>query len=455
MSVTDKKFVKSDLKSTPVKRKMADKHGDDSMSTSESDSPIASHSAAQTKNEPISVSLQMICKSLDIIHTKLADLCGNTTALNKSLYDPKHGIENRLAISEDQIDHNTGELTQLREENKQLKADNQLLRKDVNLLIALVTKHSHQLSSHGDKITNLVTRSMSSNLIVSGIPESADENCMNKVKTHISSKLEIDVSTSFERAHRIGSLPKPTTKNPKPSPRLMVVKCNKDEEKQKVLSNSYKLKDKKDATGSSLYISEQYPDAIAEQRREAFSRIKANKKLPDGHPEKREMKVIQNKLHINGSPVKSLVATPTPQELFIRDPDEDKKLDDIKIIQGPPNGEKGSLFYGYAARANNINTVRRAIRKLHCEPNIARADKVMCAFSTEHEGKQVTGHLDDNEPGSGHRIKQHIISKDLKNCVVFVVRYYGGIHLGGKRYNHIQDCAENVINMAFPPGGED
>ena len=44
------------------------------------------------------------------------------------------------------------------------------------------------------------------------------------------------------------------------------------------------------------------------------------------------------------------------------------------------------------------------------------------------------GCVDDREYGQGRRMLSILQQKELVNQMVLVVRYYGGIHIGNKRY---------------------
>jgi len=47
---------------------------------------------------------------------------------------------------------------------------------------------------------------------------------------------------------------------------------------------------------------------------------------------------------------------------------------------------------------------------------------------------------DDGESGAGMVILRMLEREGLKNHVVVVTRWYGGKHLGGDRFRHVQTC---------------
>lgn len=47
---------------------------------------------------------------------------------------------------------------------------------------------------------------------------------------------------------------------------------------------------------------------------------------------------------------------------------------------------------------------------------------------------------DDGESGAGMLILKHLEHAGLRNHIVVVTRWYGGKHLGGDRFRHVQDA---------------
>jgi putative IMPACT (imprinted ancient) family translation regulator len=49
---------------------------------------------------------------------------------------------------------------------------------------------------------------------------------------------------------------------------------------------------------------------------------------------------------------------------------------------------------------------------------------------------------DDGEGGAGQIILQMLQRKEISDHVIVVTRWYGGKHLGGDRFRHVQSCVE-------------
>lgn len=87
-----------------------------------------------------------------------------------------------------------------------------------------------------------------------------------------------------------------------------------------------------------------------------------------------------------------------------------------------------------------LNDVHLAYKKLFRE--FPGADHIAAAFSAEGE----EGYQDDSEFGSGYRLLNVIKDAKLLNVSVFVVRYYGGEHLGPQRFTVMKELAEEALH---------
>jgi putative IMPACT (imprinted ancient) family translation regulator len=52
---------------------------------------------------------------------------------------------------------------------------------------------------------------------------------------------------------------------------------------------------------------------------------------------------------------------------------------------------------------------------------------------------------DDGEAGAGMVILRMLERADLRDHIIVVTRWYGGKHLGGDRFRHVQDCVSAYL----------
>jgi len=59
------------------------------------------------------------------------------------------------------------------------------------------------------------------------------------------------------------------------------------------------------------------------------------------------------------------------------------------------------------------------------------------------DGEQVKN--DDGESGAGALILQMLEREGLRDHIVVVTRWYGGVHLGGDRFRHVKTCVQAYL----------
>lgn len=55
---------------------------------------------------------------------------------------------------------------------------------------------------------------------------------------------------------------------------------------------------------------------------------------------------------------------------------------------------------------------------------------------------------DDGESGAGNVILRMLERDDIRNHIVIVTRWYGGKHLGGDRFRHVQTAVRAYLDAA-------
>lgn len=109
------------------------------------------------------------------------------------------------------------------------------------------------------------------------------------------------------------------------------------------------------------------------------------------------------------------------------------KVYSYKTIASTSEGmykEKGSKFIGYAYPISSVNQVKALIEELKKEHNSAR--HFCYAYRIGVGQKEQYRYNDDGEPNNsaGKPIYGQILSNELTNVLVVVVRYFGGTKLG-------------------------
>lgn len=58
---------------------------------------------------------------------------------------------------------------------------------------------------------------------------------------------------------------------------------------------------------------------------------------------------------------------------------------------------------------------------------------------------------DDGEAGAGLVILRMLEREDLRNEIIVVTRWYGGKHLGGDRFRHVQEAVRHYLERRVTP----
>lgn len=133
---------------------------------------------------------------------------------------------------------------------------------------------------------------------------------------------------------------------------------------------------------------------------------------------------IKNKtLFTNNKKHAQQVLPPRPLDIFPKQ-QEQEYLDQIELAITMPKTQDGSQFVGLAAKIQDVQEARRAYKKVRqMYPSF---DHVMMAYKVN----KFAGYQDDGEHNAGMRIHARIMERGLHGLVVFVVRNFGGRHLG-------------------------
>ena len=121
-----------------------------------------------------------------------------------------------------------------------------------------------------------------------------------------------------------------------------------------------------------------------------------------------------------------------------------------QIVTGPTLEDRKSVFQGHAATVFSLAEVKAVMEELKSSSKIARATHNMLAYRIE--GEKSTSLLqdcdDDGEDAAGGRMLHLLQLLDVKNVLVVVSRWYGGVHLGPDRFKHINNAARQVLELA-------
>ena len=346
--------------------------------------------------------------------------------LTLTLTDEEDGVFPRLREVEADIDN-------FKERIDDLETENTALKDDVAILKGIVQVQQHQIAELQHQAIDAKARSMKNNILVDGITNDVDDELTAKQQalSFLRTQLEMQVEDNeIVKAHRLGE--KRDLK-----PRTMVIKCT-DALRGRVFGYTKNLKTKTNENKEKFYVDPQLPDKQVAERKNVSQQIQTVKNnLPK--EETATFKIKKNKLYVNNELQKQHIVPLTATALLDMSMDEHELLSKEVLLESKRVVEKGSTFKAYAKSVKSLEDIRRAylrMRQLHPE-----ADHIVAAYRV----KKYEGACDDGEHSAGVKLWRLLVAKQKKDQVVFVIRKYGGIHLGPRRFLIYQNMASEVL----------
>lgn len=274
--------------------------------------------------------------------------------------------------------------------------------------------------------------------------DSNKENCKHSFLKFLQDKMNVELDIEdIWKAHRMGK-ESPNKTQP------MIVKVSYAA-KELIMEHVSTLKDKTDVHGQALYIKEQIPEGIMEKKKKNSARLKVLNSENDNRPQERKNKiqVIQDQIIVNGEIDRMEVNTPQPADLFL-DVETQKKVEAMhgRMQQTDPVNIRNSQFIGYSLKTSSIKEINWAYKAL--AQKHSAVDHIFMAYAIKEEEEVKHNHCDDGEHGGGNYIHRLLLRDKVRNTAIFVVRRYGGIHLGLERYQTIEAVSKEAIRLVNP-----
>lgn len=113
--------------------------------------------------------------------------------------------------------------------------------------------------------------------------------------------------------------------------------------------------------------------------------------------------------------------------------------------------DRGSRYAVSGGVCRSEAEARAFVKTLCKRKKFARATHHSWALMTDGEAVKA----DDGEAGAGMVILRMLEREGLQDHVVVVTRWYGGKHLGGDRFRHVQDAVRLYLEQIGPQRASD
>ena len=104
--------------------------------------------------------------------------------------------------------------------------------------------------------------------------------------------------------------------------------------------------------------------------------------------------------------------------------------------------DRGSKYAVSGGPAASKEEALALLKDLKRNKKFAKATHNTWAVLLDEDGPLKN---DDGESGAGMVIVRMLERAGLRNHMVIVTRWYGGKHLGGDRFRHVQTCVEAYL----------
>jgi putative IMPACT (imprinted ancient) family translation regulator len=104
--------------------------------------------------------------------------------------------------------------------------------------------------------------------------------------------------------------------------------------------------------------------------------------------------------------------------------------------------DRGSKYSVSGGTCNSPDEAKAIIKNLCRKKKFAKATHNTWAFVQESGPVKN----DDGEAGAGMVITRMLVREGLQNHIVVVTRWYGGKHLGGDRFRHVQSAVRYYLD---------
>lgn len=107
--------------------------------------------------------------------------------------------------------------------------------------------------------------------------------------------------------------------------------------------------------------------------------------------------------------------------------------------------DKGSKYAVSGASASSKVQALAVLKELKRTKKFAKATHNTWGL-IQSDGTLIKN--DDGETGAGMVILRMLEREEITDHVVIVTRWYGGVHLGGDRFRHVQTCVSAYLEAA-------
>jgi len=188
-----------------------------------------------------------------------------------------------------------------------------------------------------------------------------------------------------------------------------------------------------------LKLTNHLPQEVLEKRATCF-KVVDNMRAACSDPRDIKVKVNVDKVYVNSQLIAPKVTKPSVEEILSITSEEKSKKTGIRCASSKHRLERGSTFVAMAYKVSNLSDVRN-VYKMHCANDVfLKATHNILAYNIQGE----SGWFDDGEYGAGRILTGWMDRVQAKDMCFIIVRNYGGVHLGTRRFELMREVAKEA-----------
>ena len=310
-----------------------------------------------------------------------------------------------------------------------LQAENKRLTQNSEVQDGRVDRLEVKNAQLKEKLVQLEERQMQKNVLITNIPESANEDCVEVAKQFFRNKLAITQNIDLDTAHRTGA------RIPGKS-RFLIAAFVRRTERHLVLSRGRML------AGSNIRMLSQYPDEMRTSREMLFDQ---RKRLLEEDSEA-NIRVQGERLIKKDAQGREEVLVDAKKErnkVYDRDANVRDVVPELRPLSGRVVEIEGGAFQAHFVPISHLSQLRSAMAAVCAENGCGRATHNMFALRLG----AAEGREDDGERGSSRVIMDAMKARGITDGICIVSRFFGGTHLGRRRFDIIKEEAELILDI--------
>ena len=321
----------------------------------------------------------------------------------------------------------------------------------MSYLEGIVEKQNQEILLLKQANEEQIARGMKSMIYIHNIVEEEDEkdaDTMRIVKDFFRNEMGISNDINVSKATREGPSKKKDkgdegtgtdfTNNYSPPPRSILLNLANIGDKGTIYNHVGNLKGKKNKFNKAYVVSDKLPAGQQENKRFQNDVVKRIKSIPG---EKPNHKFKKGKLYVNGKLYKPSVTPPKVNEIV--SPDNQDDINAVILQHGETIAYEGCTFTAFSQEVRSIQDVQKGyVRMKQMYPEALHISNAYRLPGTDIDSE---GMADDGEHGCGRLILKLLTEWNIYCRAIYLVRRYGGVHLGTKRFGCMTEAVKSCV----------